>query len=332
MLDPTPWLIDGASHSAAVARTLAYAATGGANGIISPLDLQVRALATPGTSVRVAPGAAVIRSPYSGGGQQSYVLRNVTETQVPIEASGSAGARTWYVVATLEDPEFAGQEPADPLNHEYSALEAWTSINVTNKPFVPLAKIVVPANTATITQSMITDLRELANPRFQDIWIPRPTVNRDISGYSHDLRARRKGSDHLRGEQWPDSKNGGRFDVDCPSWATRMLVTAEWNGVRLSGKSAWGSVYLSFVASGATERWTQDFAFDVLENNTIYRTNFKLSDTLSVPKEMRGKPMSFYMKAFLDNAAPVGAVKLDAGSGINFQIRFLEEADSQVQN
>ena len=60
--DKAPWAIggEGIEHSANVARLLAYAAAGGIEGIIGTLDLEVRPLAVPGGSVRVAPGACFI--------------------------------------------------------------------------------------------------------------------------------------------------------------------------------------------------------------------------------------------------------------------------------
>ncbi len=46
-------------------------------------------------------------------------------------------------------------------------------------PHYRLARIVVPASTATITNSMITSLRELANPRSKRVVAPRPNVTND---------------------------------------------------------------------------------------------------------------------------------------------------------
>lgn len=334
MFDPKPWFIglEGVEHSAEVARMLAWAATSGASGIVKPTDLEVRAQPAPTTSVRIAPGGLVIESRYAGADQQSYIGRAPTETALEIPATGSSAGATRYVVVQILDPDYPGGGviPTNPNEGVYVKPALVSSLS-SSRTEIPLARIEQPANTTAITGNMIKDLRSLAFPRFKDIWIPRPTVNSAITGYSHDLRARRTGTNHLRGEQFPDASRGGAFDVDCPAWATRMLVSASWTGVRYSGKSAWGAFYLSFVAPNSVEKWTQDFGFDVLENNTIYKADWNLNDTLPVPRDMRGKTIRFYMKAFLDNAAPVGAVSLDSRSGLNFRVRFLEEAESQVE-
>ncbi|MGN6037257.1 hypothetical protein ACP6NG_17955 [Brevibacterium casei] len=327
-----PWAITGPEITAATARQIAYQASGGSSGVAGSRDLLVRATSTPSNSVEVLPGSYVVKN--INAAYQSYSGRNVGAELVEIPASGSSGSRTWYIGVELDDGDYSGNtlvsaEQVDTF--EYAKFAVRGSLTATKKTFLPLAKITVPANTATITNAMITSLRELSNPRFKDEWFPRPTVNKDIVGYSHDLRARRKGSDHLRGEQFPDSAHGGSFDVECPTWATRMLVSVQWTGVRYSGKSAWGACYLSFVAPNSVEKWTQDFGWDVLENNVIHRTNWLLNDTLPVPNDMKGKTIRFYLKAFLDNAAPVGAVEMDSRSGLNFQIRFLEDVDEQVE-
>ena len=90
--DSTPWFVGGgAHHSPEVARVLAYAASSGAEGIVTPEALRVRPLAVPGTSVRIAPGACLIVNRYPGGAWQTYVGRNPVEHTVPITAAGAGG-------------------------------------------------------------------------------------------------------------------------------------------------------------------------------------------------------------------------------------------------
>ena len=70
--EPHPWFIglEGVEHSAEVARMLAWSATNGASGIITPKDLKVVAQSVPSDSVVIRPGGFVVESKFSGASQQ----------------------------------------------------------------------------------------------------------------------------------------------------------------------------------------------------------------------------------------------------------------------
>ena len=91
MWNPTPWMVDGARHSAAVGRLVAYASLNGSEGVVLPTDLKVTALGSPGAAVQVAPGGAIILNRYPGGVRETYVGLNPASHQVPIAATTSAG-------------------------------------------------------------------------------------------------------------------------------------------------------------------------------------------------------------------------------------------------
>src|SRR5699024_3903592 len=111
----TPWMVGGgASHPVEVVRQGTHDFTGGAEGISLPGDLRVEPLATPGTSVRVAPGGCTLVNRYPGGEGQSYTARNDAQVTVPVTATGSAGGRSDLVVARVLDPQYEGQPPTDP--------------------------------------------------------------------------------------------------------------------------------------------------------------------------------------------------------------------------
>src|SRR5690606_29700444 len=121
--DAVPWFVGGgAEHSPEVARLLAYAATGGAEGIVLPTDLRVAPLSAPGSGVRVLPGAAPVRTRASGGALQTYVARLPVANTVSISATGSGAGRSDLIVARIEDPYVAGtpyQEPENPASGPY---------------------------------------------------------------------------------------------------------------------------------------------------------------------------------------------------------------------
>lgn len=328
-LDTVPWMVGGgAEHSPAVARTLAFMATNGATGIGLPGDLRVSALTTPGGSVNVAPGAAVMLNRYPNAGQQSYIARNASTTAVTVSATGSGGGATRYVILRVSDPEFAGQPPVDPKVGPYTSLELVSSITGLAYPFVALAKIVQPANTAAITQAMITDIRAVANPRQSSVVVARPGVSSD-AGLTLTAKTA-----YPKGETFPNyggPTNNGTHQIDVPEWATQMEIRAEWLSVRCAAQAGFGQMWVTFGPDGASAnptRYTQAFGWDADESGSPYRTNFIIHDTQSIPAAWRGTTIPFMLRANrLNTNAQAGVVQMTATSGITLSVRFLERPD-----
>src|SRR5699024_6438620 len=110
-MERVPYLVGGGfEHSAEVMRAMLAAATSGAEGIVNAGDMKVAATAVPGTSVRIAPGNALIRNSYGGGTAQTYACRAASQTELAITATGSSGRPTHPVAARLNGPTHAGGE------------------------------------------------------------------------------------------------------------------------------------------------------------------------------------------------------------------------------
>ena len=322
--EPHPWFIglEGVEHSAEVARTLAWAATSGASGIIKPTDLRVRATPVPGGTVRIMPGGFVVESSYAGASQQSYVERVPTTTEVAVPATGSSGSATRYVVAAILDPDYpgGGTAPEIPNDGVYAAPRVTTTLNLAY-PHVPLARINQPANTATITDDMITDLREVANPRTLDVWRPRATVKADEEYLT---------STSTDGEWFPNG--GGEQLIYIPEWATRAQICVKWLQVRIaSGKSGWGQMWLEYgpyLRPSTRERSTQRYQWDTTGGKTYtYRENWIVEDDVYIPAAYRGTEQTFVLKARRDPASDNRTALIDGLSGVSLQVRFLESAD-----
>jgi hypothetical protein len=225
MWDNTPWFVGGgAQHSPEVARLLAYASTNGTEGIVNPPDLKVQALNIPGTSVRVAPGGALILNRFPGGTQQTYVGRNPIEHTVAVTPTGSAGGRTDLVVAYVDDPQYSGQSAPDPLTYQYintkiiqnvpAAIEHAHELNL-NYPAIELAKITLPPSTGTVTPAMITDLRKVAQPR--------------QAQESNTNQGKTTGS--LTSDNWVQWPNY-RPSSYVPEWATHVQIRCFMSGMK----------------------------------------------------------------------------------------------------
>lgn len=209
---PEVWAIDGVEVSARIARAIPYVGTGGAEGIVERGGLKVAALEVPSTSVRVLPGGAVVRNRYQGGGLQSYAVLEQTQQTVPIVASSSSGPRSDLVIVRVTDTEYASGAAGATFDviQGVPANAGAEFARTLGYPALALARIDIPASTATITASMITDLRTLAQPRSSRTIInaPMPDGNAVTSSTFGN---------------WPDSG----VQVDVPEWATAAAIRIE---------------------------------------------------------------------------------------------------------
>lgn len=332
-----PWFIglDGVEHSAETARMLAWAATSGATGIIKPRDLQVVAQTVPGPSVSIRPGGYAVESTYGGAAQQTYVGRAPTTTDLEVPATGSSGGATRYVVAAVLDPSYPGGGTAPDIPNE-GVYQTPMLVDSLSQPFpvVPLARINQPRNTSAITNDMITDLREVANPRRKEYVFGRPRVVADSSA---GVRLSMRTADG--GEYFPGGNGSpNQFQVEVPDWATRVHVDASWMGVwRDYGDAVWGSYWVEWGDEYRDRTWpnnkqwefsTQHFGFNFPNTSDGMRQTWQLMDALYIPARMRGKTVTFAFKAGLATDADYRGVGMDSLSGLGMRLTFAEVADS----
>jgi hypothetical protein len=231
-LNGKPWLIGGGvEHPVEVGRALAYMATMGASGVGTPDSFKVRATTVPGPSVLLGPGIGAAASAYGGGLPESYVLWGDDDTEQAITPTG-AGGRSDLVVARIRDPQHEGTWPADPQAGDYAFPYVVQGVPAGQKgtrglglqfPCIALARIDIPANTATITDGMIKDVRRLAAPRTQiekDATVPPGTT----AVTTKEAAKARWGS--------------FRPIFNVPSWATRVRVTAFISSALITGDTA----------------------------------------------------------------------------------------------
>ena len=301
MLETVPWFIGGgAEHSPAVARMLAYSATGGTNGVAAALDLRVQPLDIPGTSVTVMPGGAIILNAYPGGGQQTYIARNMSATDVPIPPTGSSSGAVLYVILRVDDPEFGAAVPADAVEGPYNRFTTVTSITNLNYPFVPLAKITMPASTGTITGSMITDLRKIANPRTErDMRLIFPTADRNMSktGYT----------------SWPFATT--MTNIDGPSWATKLDIVAHVSGAEITGSGiSFGGVRTKFDGVATAQNG--------IVRGGVGRHSFTLIGSHPVSATQRGKVLTLALEGY--QTGGTGLIQADYQTSVAVDWVFTE--------
>lgn len=316
MWDPTPWAVEGgAQHTAAIGRVLAYAASSGAEGIVTPEALRVRPLAVPGTSVRVAPGACLMVNRYPGGEWQTYVGRNPIEHTVAIAPTGSGGGRTDLVVARVMDPQYQGQAPANPLTFEYMRTEVIQGVPAgttsardlnLNYPAVALARVTLPASTGTVQAAHITDLREVAIPR---------TLSRVLA-------AQHAGPTETIRAGMTDLRTVAYRPVDVPEWATVATVSAMFSGIALDGGSqaqGFAAVQLGTIIAGIEVRIDENWS------GSWHRFTLAAGGEVRIPAGIRGTTVEVPWRLRHTNGG--GRFQLDAGSTFLASIEFREQAD-----
>lgn len=314
---PAVWAIDGVEVPAAVARAVAFVGSGGAEGIVEPDGLRVAPLATPGTSIRVLPGAAVIRNRYPGGSLQSYALLEQVQQEVPIVATGSSGARTDMVIARVTDPEFA----SGTAGASFSVIRGVPSnagaayVRGLGYPAIPLARIHIPASTATITQDMITDLRSVARPRLaQRMYVFNPPNDRKMAAGTTDWQA------------WPVHGDGqGKFnDIEIPEWATvaRILVSYTAIGAR---QNSWGTMRV-LLGDSPQVQVSGSWDTTVFATADPYQIVVQVADEVAIPPGLRGLTVPGRVQAKLasETIAYQNTPWTTASSRVVVQIEFEE--------
>lgn len=335
-VDRVSWMIGGPDkdtpgpkHSAEIVRQAFHDSTGGAEGVSTITALRVAALAVPGAAVRVLPGGGIVLNRYQGGGGQSYGVRNNTETEVSITATGSGGGRTDLVVIRVLDPQYEGQPPVNWDDFDYTRLEViegvpaatetFKELNL-NYPAVELAKVTLPKSTATITAAMIEPLRALAQPKHHEVIRARPTVTAE----TETLTMTRD-----RGEYFPNA--GALQRIKIPAWATRAIIEATWIQVREPGGNAWGDCWVDFgpfKEAGVRDYSTQRFDWNTADGADVSRANWEVADDRYIHPSIRGTEQVFVMMARLQGSTSDSArPQMNAKSGVKLRVTFLEEAD-----
>lgn len=306
--DPTPWFIGGgAHHSPDVARLLAYAATGGKEGVVGPGDLKVNASSS--TSVTVDAGACVILNRSAGAQQQSYVGRATSTTGVPVTATG-AGGRSDLVVVRVEDPQYSPwPTPNDPVATQYirpfvvqGVPAGTTSAADLNLGYsaIALARLDIPANTTAITSAMVTDLRRLASPRSQREVLAGSPAAANVTLTSSTFVT------------FPDY----RPQVVVPPWATHAIVLVHVTSIgRVSGDTT-GALHVQLGPQVGA-----DVPFNQEGTAGDERITLMLASELDV-RAMQGRLQTLVVSG--RRATGPGMLKTLTGTRVVYDVQFVE--------
>ncbi|MFJ6238896.1 hypothetical protein ACIQH0_32995 [Streptomyces griseus] len=306
-LYPVPILTDGATHSAEQFRAMVQDLARGAEGITQGTDLKVTQLGTPGASVQVASGSGVVRG-RANAFQGSYAVRNQGTDTVSIASTGGS-PRSDMLILRVEDPQYEGSLNPAVDNINYFQIISNVSSSATAIPDgrtgIPLARIDIPASTSTITNAMIKDIRQVANPRRD-----RQLLTFSPAGTSTSI-----------------SNSNGTFayfstapgwNIAIPAWATVVRVRVDIAQIKYSVAAFIGQLRATFGASLTLQPVILD------DNQTaIRRAVAVVADTLTIPDAYRGTTQLLRPQA-TGTTGNTGTVAVDGSSTLIADIEFFE--------
>jgi hypothetical protein len=298
-------MVQGGRHPARAMRLLIRDLARGRKGVAEAADLKVRSLDTPGPAVRVGEGSAVIDGalPWQG----AYAQANVGDTLVPVPPTGPF-ARTDLLVLRIEDPEYEGnRKPGEDIG--YFELIHGVDPQQTTMPrgmtAIPLARITLPRNTAAVTAEMISDLRQLANPRHERIMhTARPTRTEELPG------------EHGQWTTWPTPAG---WDLDVPTWATHTTTVITLAGLGIDN----GNVYAQFRTTLGEEHG-DEVALDDGQGRMVRPAVVVLADTFALPSTYRGTLRRLSVQTNQNDQYGRGELTVRTGTAIVADVEFTE--------
>ncbi|MFJ4684705.1 hypothetical protein [Streptomyces sp. NPDC088789] len=300
-----PMLTHGGTHPARAFRMMVRDLARGNQGVTEGNDLKVREWSTPGAGVRVGDGSAVVQG--AAWGQGSYTQYNVGDAAVPVAPTGAA-ARSDLICLRVEDPEYEGnRHPAtDDIGyfHIVPGVSSTTRTTPAGMTAIPLARLDIPANTATITNAMITDLRRIANPRRE-----RTLYTAYPSSLSRLV---------AQNGQWYDWPAAARWKVPIPKWATHAKLVVTLAGLRLSESDVF-----AFMQTVLGSDSGQTTSIDDDQGRNIRRNTVVLADTITLAAALRGTTQDLHVRT-QPSKSEWGNLGVDSATSLIADVEFTE--------
>lgn len=308
-LFPRPILTNGATHSAQQFRMLVRDLSNDSEGITQGDDLKVTQRSTPGGGITVGDGSGVVKG-RANAFQGHYSVCNIGATDVDIAATGAGAGRSDMVIVRVEDPEYEGT--LDPQVDEIAYFDVISNVSsaATSIPDgrtgIPLARIDIPASTSTITSAMITDLRQVANPRRR-----RSVFTQSPASISTGIGSSTSYNYFSTAAGW---------NISVPDWASKVIIKIDVSPIRYDLGNFWGRIGATFGSSMNT----QDIVLDDNQGSGARRIPAIIADTLTVPDSYRGTTQLLRVRASAMSAGQAGRIYVDSGTSIAADVQFEE--------
>ncbi|MEU3340401.1 hypothetical protein [Streptomyces sp. NPDC006668] len=300
-----PMMINGGTHPARTLRMMIRDLSRGAQGVTEYNDLKVTQQTTPGAGVAISDGSGIVRG--SAWGQGSYTQYNVGTALVNIAPTG-ATPRTDMVVLRVLDPEYEGN--LNPATDDIGFFDVVSNVSSTatlapaGMSAIPLARIALPSNCATVTNAMITDLRRIANPRRdRQLYTAFPSALSSLT-YSDN-----------KWHNWPPQ---AKWSILVPSWAVSAKIVTTIAGLRLTKANVFAHMQQVF---GTTTG--QDTSIDDDQGTGTRRNTVVLADSLTIPVDMRGTTYTLSLQTYMSKSE-TGDLSVDGSTSLIADVEFEE--------
>ncbi|WP_228994304.1 hypothetical protein [Streptomyces sp. DH8] len=307
-LVPRPILTDGATHPAQQFRNLVSDLARDNEGVTRGTDLKVTQLSTPGSSVQVSSGTGLVRGRYTAY-QGTYAVMNVGSTNVAIAPTGGS-PRSDMLIIRVEDKEYEGN--IDPTSGEVNYFQVISNVSSSattipdGRTGIPLARIDIPASTSTITNAMIKDIRQIANPRRERrVWTQAVTTTSTELGAS---------------TTYAHFSTAAGWNIPIPPWASAATILVTGSALKLTANPFYGGFRATFGASLILQNVTIDD-----QGSGTRRTQSVAADTLTIPDAYRGTTQLLRAQAAA-YSGNTGRISVDASTTLIADVEFTEAA------
>ncbi len=318
------WAIGSEDTPVESGRLVAYCASGGYSGVVGPGDCQVREMPSPTSLVRIMRGAVVIASRYASANQQSYAARNPSEDTVSISATGGA-SRSDLVVVRVRDDQYPGVSQAATETYVVEDVDASTGSvedaiaqgKTGLEAAYALARLDIPSATSTITQSMVTDLREIAQPK---------TATKVLS-LSQENGADPENLTDDSYVTWPSWTDTG---IQVPPWAVRGNFVAILSGVGIWGhndNNTWGKIRIKFADTAGAATYYNNHLVAAGSGESRDSCTLVTGGDLYVPASARGTRATLHIEGLQDG----GSAYLQSlwGTTYSLSVSWFQTVDEQ---
>ncbi|MFC7794662.1 hypothetical protein [Streptomyces cinereoruber] len=306
-LIPRPILVNGATHSAQQFRLLVSDLARDNEGITRGTDLKVTQLSTPGGSVQIATGTAVVRGRVDAF-QGSYACANTSSSTAAIAPTGGS-PRSDMLILRVEDRDYEGN--IDPATGEVAYFQVISNVSSSataipdGRTGIPLARIDIPASTATITNAMIKDIRQIANPRRERVMLTQsPASASTLLGAS---------------TAYAYFTTAPGWNIAVPTWASKAIISVRGTSFRLGFANYYGGFRATFGASLALQAVT----LDDNQGTLTRRVACECADTLTLPDSYRGTTQLLRAQAS-GYTGNLGRVDVDTSTTFIGDVEFIE--------
>ncbi|MFF6931485.1 hypothetical protein [Streptomyces californicus] len=213
------------------------------------------------------------------------------------------------LIVRVQDPQYEGSLNPATDNINYFQIISNVSSSATTIPDgrtgIPLARIDIPASTSTITNAMIKDLRQIANPRRE-----RQLLTQSPSGQSTVIGASTTFAYFSTAPGWT---------IAIPDWATTVRIKIDVVPLRFSVNNYFGSVRATFGSSLTLQETT----LDDNQGTGVRRVGTIVADTLTIPSAYRGTSQLLRVQG-AGSSGNAGRIQVDSGTALAADVEFTE--------